>query len=484
MPEKINITEYYSVSCRPYDDCSVSLLENAARAFFSDGSSSGSVRRVENGIETKTRYRLGTKRFRWKKVCRGVTLEEAFAVAGGGFCLVAHDADGRLLSSRAFDTGLRWQSTAYYDGSIRDPAVLLQRGGEGIYRTMRGSARKELLFPCLWEPGTAEQSFVNEVAGEPVVVAGTDAGRFCFCTAEECALRGTLREKADQEGGLSLSGEEEETLDFQVVPNAPSLAAKPSSMMRKKDVSASVVPERAKPSEQIKKAPAPTPCTEDGEGYAADHEILTVPPRRPTRYAVAIKGLSGGVRGGPAFEEKANEEADASAEPPPAPEPPTEPPGSAVIPARRIVVSSMESYLYFGKLMEGLREGRGRTAAPDGRTAYEGNYRNDMREGFGVYYYKSGKLCYAGEWKRNLRNGLGVAFGAKDGSIFVGNWKNGSATGPGSEFDLCGDLTYTGGWKDGHRHGYGTEYRNGRVLRSGRWSSDVFCGEDLPGEAT
>ena len=36
MPEKINITEYYSVSCRPYDDCSVSLLENAARAFFPD----------------------------------------------------------------------------------------------------------------------------------------------------------------------------------------------------------------------------------------------------------------------------------------------------------------------------------------------------------------------------------------------------------------------------------------------------------------
>ncbi len=151
-----------------------------------------------------------------------------------------------------------------------------------------------------------------------------------------------------------------------------------------------------------------------------------------------------------------------------------------LIPAKRIVVSSMESYLYFGKLLEGLREGRGRTSAPDGRTAYEGGYRSDMRDGFGVYYYKSGELCYAGGWKRNLRDGLGVAFGAKDGSIFVGNWKNGAATGPGSEFDMSGSLTYTGGWKDGRRHGYGTEYRRGRVWRSGVWQDDVFCSNEAP----
>jgi hypothetical protein len=221
------------------------------------------------------------------------------------------------------------------------------------------------------------------------------------------------------------------------------------------------------------------PQAESRNEYAADHEVFSVPSKRPARYAVAAKGLSGGIRGG--LEPSASRRTANAKETPKQNEP--EPEKDALIPAKRIVVSSMESYLYFGKLINGLREGRGRTATPDGRTAYEGEYRNDMRDGFGVYYYKSGKLCYAGEWKRNLRNGLGVAFGAKDGSIFVGNWKDGNATGIGSEFDLFGNLSYTGGWKNGRRHGYGTEYRNGKIVRSGIWQNDVFCGE-MPAEAS
>ena len=43
--------------------------------------------------------------------------------------------------------------------------------------------------------------------------------------------------------------------------------------------------------------------------------------------------------------------------------------------AKRIVVSAEESYLYFGKIINGLRHGRGRTQGPDGMTSYEGEYR-------------------------------------------------------------------------------------------------------------
>ena len=480
MPEKITITEYYSVNCRPYDSGGdgASLLEQAFRDFFSGGAPSGNVRAVENGLATKTHYRLGSKRFRWKKTSGGVTLEEAFRVKSGNYCLVMHDADGKLLSSRTYDSGLHWQSTVYYDGSLTTkPAVVLQRCDEGIRVERSSFEKEELLLPCPWEPGTAEQSFVNEKAGEPLIVAGTDAGSFCFCTAEECSLRAELREKAAAEDGLNLSGQApDEALDFKVVPNDPS-AVKPPVKEHHAAPPAAANLEVKKHKAATCIAPAPRP--ENGNEYAANHELFDVPMRRPSRYAVAAKGLSGQVRGGPAME------TDAPAKAEEAPEPPVveqEAPHDAMIPARRIVVSSMESYLYFGKLLNGLREGKGRTAAPDGRTAYEGGYRDDMRDGFGVYYYKSGKLCYAGEWKCNLRHGLGVAFGAKDGSIFVGNWKNGSATGSGSEFDLCGCLTYTGGWKDGHRHGYGTEYLNGRILRSGVWENDVFCGEENSGE--
>ena len=62
--------------------------------------------------------------------------------------------------------------------------------------------------------------------------------------------------------------------------------------------------------------------------------------------------------------------------------------------AKRIVISAEESYTYFGKVIDGLRQGRGRTQMQNGCTAYEGDYLDDKRDGFGAYYYKSGKICY------------------------------------------------------------------------------------------
>lgn len=474
MPEKIRINEYYSVKYRPYDaeGDGASVLEEASRTFFSSGSASGHVRKIEDGQEVKIRYRLSPKRFRWKKVCGGITLQEAFPVSGGRFCMVAHDETGRLLSSTDFDSGLHWQRTAYYDGNMKSPAVVLRRCVDGITIRKNGETDEKLLVPCPWEPGTAEQSYVNEIAGEPVIVAQTDAGSLCFCTEEECAKRLELRSKAAAGDRLALGEQQEETLDFEVVPNV-TVQEDPFP----KDIQTkSSAPQKTPVSQEEKPS---SPQADNGSEYAADHEVFAVPAKKPARYAVAAKGLSGRIRGG--LEPSAASEQTAEDELPKRSEP--QPEKAPLIPAKRIVVSSMESYLYFGKLMDGLREGRGRTSMSDGRTAYEGGYRDDMRDGFGVYYYKSGKLCYAGEWKRNLRNGLGVAFGAKDGSVFVGNWKDGNATGTGSEFDLCGSLTYTGRWQNGHRHGYGTEYRNGSVLRSGIWQNDVFCGEKKPAES-
>jgi hypothetical protein len=94
MPEKIN--EYYSVKYRPYDieGDGASVLEQACRTFFSSGSASGHVRKIENGQEVHIRYKLSPKRFRWKKTCKGVTLQEAFSISGGRFCMVSHDMAG------------------------------------------------------------------------------------------------------------------------------------------------------------------------------------------------------------------------------------------------------------------------------------------------------------------------------------------------------------------------------------------------------
>lgn len=186
--------------------------------------------------------------------------------------------------------------------------------------------------------------------------------------------------------------------------------------------------------------------------YAADHEIFTTdePFQRPARYTVAGKGLSGEAQ------------------------------ICDYIPLRvergtkRIVISAQESYIYFGKVIDGLRQGRGRTQMQNGCTAYEGDYLDDKRDGFGAYYYKSGKICYVGGWKANKREGVGVSYSSQDGSIFIGKWKDNIPTGSGAAFDADGRLIYTGEWKDGLRHGRGTEYKNGEVVFTGEFREDKY----------
>ena len=626
VPKKKRISEIYTVSYRPFDGGGEkdALLAAALGEFFASGRAKGSRRGVEDGRPVRVRYRLAPGCFKWKKAGGRAVLQEAFAV-GGGFRLVTHGPAGELRSAAAFDAGLRWLRTAYYSGDPARPAAVLRRAGEGLLLAVRGGGAPVRLLPCPARPGTAAQSCVNSRAGEPDVLARTDAGTFCFCREEERALRlkilaGLARDPASLTPRWPGEDDPPAELKFRVIPND---GARPP------------VPAPKKP----KKRPAPGAA----EGYAVDREIfLGRAPAPGRKYAVAAKGLSGGIQAaappgtsfaqakpvscfagkstretppeslpvneknregaretppespakqspksagrenpktappektenqqnpdggqadaasrcqavpvssfaqakpvscfagkgaretppaGPAANEKNREGAretppagpaqnpeqgpekggkppaennsvlikEKPPESPPINEKGREVPGTAppqkaenqqnpdggrvdaasrcLIPAKRIVVSSMESYLYFGKLINGLREGRGRTQTAGGHTAYEGGYRGDRREGFGVYYYKSGRLCYAGGWKRNLRDGMGVAFGSKDGSIFVGHWKDGVATGRGSAFDMDGNLTYTGGWKNGRRDGRGTEYRAGRVVRTGLWRGDVF----------
>lgn len=490
MPEPNRRMEFYTVRCRPFDGGGdgASLLDYARRKYFAEGRAvRGNVRAVESGLEVCVRYRFAPGCFRWKKKCGRQVLQEAFAIPGGKFRLMSHSPAGDLLSAASYDAGLHWIQTAYYSGGPARPAALLRPEGENLSLLecdpASGEYARTLLLPCPMEPGSAAQSYVDGRAGEPRVCARTDAGMFCFCPAEERKLRLALLRRL-KDGKDSLIPEwpdgPEEKLDFRVIPNDGAAPVAPVHKKKEAPVSGKVKP--AVPAA----VPASVPVSAKRE-YFADHELFSAPQDGSRKYAVARKGLSGGVQVAgadsstrPAPVQSAPERSAGAAKPAvPAAVPAAVPvPVAGMIPAQRIVVSSMESYLYFGRLLDGLREGQGRTQMAGGHTAYEGGYRKDQRSGFGVYYYKSGRLCYAGGWRRNLRHGMGVAFGSEDGSIFVGHWKDGVATGYGSAFDMEGNLLYTGGWKDGMRDGGGTEYRGGRAVRSGVWRQDQFC----PGE--
>ena len=211
----------------------------------------------------------------------------------------------------------------------------------------------------------------------------------------------------------------------------------------------------------------PEPAAEEKPAEDDAFEEVVRPPHAE-RYAVAAKNRHGIVVHAPELKQKASqqtgEEADGSPKP-------------AATPVKRIIISAEESYAYFGDLLNGMREGNGRTEMTNGHTAYEGGYHEDKRDGFGTYYYKSGKLCYVGNWKDNLRHGSGISFSSHDGSIFVGKWRDNIPTGCGTAFDAEGNLLYTGEWKDGKRDGHGTEYRNGAVLYAGEWKDDLRHGK-------
>ena len=111
-------------------------------------------------------------------------------------------------------------------------------------------------------------------------------------------------------------------------------------------------------------------------------------------------------------------------------------------------------YAYYGEVDdEGRRQGRGRTATPDGLTSYDGEYLDDKRDGFGVCYYRQGSPNYAGDWIDGNREGRGVGYRLSDGTMHAGKWSKNTPEGFGARFDREGNFldvcTYVGGVRNG-----------------------------------
>lgn len=111
--------------------------------------------------------------------------------------------------------------------------------------------------------------------------------------------------------------------------------------------------------------------------------------------------------------------------------------------ADSVISSNGADYFYYGETdANGFRCGRGKTLMSDGKTAYEGEYKDDKRHGNGSFYYKDGSLCYWGNWENNLRKGFGVGVSSETGTIHAGSWHNNKPTGLGVRFDKDGNFMY------------------------------------------
>ena len=129
-----------------------------------------------------------------------------------------------------------------------------------------------------------------------------------------------------------------------------------------------------------------------------------------------------------------------------------------------------EKLVYTGTLIEGKRNGRGRTDRKSGLTAFDGEYLDNKRDGFGCSYYKNGNLSYAGFWKEDKKNGMGVSFRNSDHAVQITSWKEGKPESHTSIFDSEGYLKYTGNIKDGVKSGICVTYNKEEGgLFAGKW---------------
>lgn len=138
-----------------------------------------------------------------------------------------------------------------------------------------------------------------------------------------------------------------------------------------------------------------------------------------------------------------------------------------------IINSDGERYLYYGDVKNNcVRDGYGRTEMENGKTAYEGHYKDNKRNGFGSFYFKNGGLSYTGNWKDNKRQGFGVGFRSSDGSYHTGKWKDNKPEGIGARFDKYGNLSYVSNFKNGKETGLCIEFRQDGGITIFRFVND------------
>ena len=455
---------FYSVTSRQLREDDRELLAQVRRAYFEKGTPQHGRTAAETfGADDTAKYRITRHSMKWELTSGGRTLQRAVPAGEGGYAVLTWDGAGDLREKAGFDRRHIWLRSAFYRGNPKRPELLLEPEGEELnclrYDDRIGKYRRTRLFPYPREKTDTARIWMDNEAGTPDIEADTSDGRFYYCTKQELAARkaaAARRDNAEAEDVPSWDTTPAVPIQFQFVRNEHVLdeatAPQPNLELESED------------------GPLLLEVEEPHFLPVLDLEDCIVDTELPDEPAV----IEEDVAPVPVVFQPAK----VSAAPAPQEElPRIEEKADALHPDKYIKVSETESYLYFGALQDGKRQGQGRTQMQSGHTAYEGGFAGDKRDGFGTYYYKSGRLCYAGNWQQNQRSGLGVSFSARDGSLFVGQWENNTPTGLGTAFDSDGVLSYYGMWLDGRRDGHGTEYFNGKVLYEGAFRNDCYNGQ-------
>ncbi len=405
------------------------------------------------------------KPLKWKKMLDS-RLAERVAVVNDGYFVESTDEERRPVKRVYFDNMHKLLSVEFYHPGRTEPFCTVTPSTDGssavLVKKQKGTACVLYPFEYLLDKALTEK--LNIIAGEPQLFCVTSSGGFYFCTESEAkerkkALDHIIENDIDPVIPEDTADIEQSGNGFEVNINA--LEEKPAEM-----------PEPA-PAADVKPAPEENKVIE--KAPAEKKNVILKKPEEGAQVVnepVREQPSAVSARIPPLDEKKfgdAEQEQSLCGFMKECPYEGTE---------KLIIESGGRQYYYFGDTDGDRRSGNGRTAMSDGRTAYEGSYRDDKRDGFGVYYFKSGKLCYAGNWKQNKRSGAGAAFSPSDGGIYVGKWEDNYTEGLGASFDREGRLVYLGKTSDGKRCGAGITYSYERdTFFIGKYKDGEFTGE-------
>lgn len=120
-----------------------------------------------------------------------------------------------------------------------------------------------------------------------------------------------------------------------------------------------------------------------------------------------------------------------------------------------------DNTIYEGEYKDGIKEGVGKLAFPDG-SYYEGEFKGGEMNGKGTLKFPDNRE-YKGEFKDGKMDGKGV-FKWENGNMYKGDYLNGQKHGYGT-FYWDADQYYEGHWFNNKQHGEGLYYLNGKTLK-------------------
>lgn len=523
-----------------------------------------------DGVVCRCSYTIEDgKPLRWKKMI-GSMLVERVSISSSSYCVETLDSERRPFKKSYFDYHHNWIRTDFSSVTGRSGGSYSlfpsEDGNKPIIVCKNSDGKTIILYPFERAVSRELTAQLNELVGEPLIFTRTSSGAYYYTTKDESVRRAEALDKllAPEEEESDDSDGEVITQGFVINSDGDDEIRNAETEIRSDESDNSDVKQTET---EIKDISAESVQTENAESdnkpdvseMTDRSEKTDEPVKKKTQTAntlsvrdtisqsvLAQVGTLTEEKSGTAAVDGLHESDEASSGDDVADltagiigvETPDHLPLQPVcgiaddcpyekIP-KLIIETGNKKYYYFGETDGDIRSGSGRTSMSDGRTAYEGSYKDDKRDGFGVYYYRTGKLCYAGSWKQNKREGLGVAFSASDGSAFVSKWeenessgygasfdeagkflylgklrdgqrtgagvtcsgenetlfvgqyKDGEFLGKGTQFDCDGRLLYSGGYRSGKRTGTGTSYsENGSVVYQGEWKNNLFHGKGI-----